>query len=98
MATQSASEMVKSIDILMEIRWVKQAWEDVTSSTITNCFNHCGIHEVQNDDNEDPFACLESDVDCGGSVLQELVAAFDTTVTVNEYVMADNDLQHLLHI
>ena len=84
--------MVKSIDILMVIRWVKQAWEDVTGSTITNCFKHCGIREVQNDDNQDSFACLESDVDCGESVLQELVAAFNTTVTANEYVMADNDL------
>ena len=71
---QSASGMVKSIDIVMAIRCVKQAQENVTSRKITNR-NSCG----SNDDDEDPFPCFESDVDCGESVLQELVAAFDTT-------------------
>ena len=30
---------MKSIDILMTIGWIKQAWEDLTSSVITNCLS-----------------------------------------------------------
>ena len=34
----SAAEMLQDVNILMAIRWVKQAWKDVTPSTVKRCF------------------------------------------------------------
>lgn len=36
----TASQITKSIDLLTAIQWVKQAWGEVKSDTITNCFKH----------------------------------------------------------
>ena len=38
----SASAICKSVNVLDAIRWIKQAWEDVSATTISNCFRHCG--------------------------------------------------------
>ena len=39
----SATEIVKGVDVLMAIRWIQDAWKEVTNSTIKNCFEKCGI-------------------------------------------------------
>ena len=40
---KSASEIVKSLNVLQAIQWVQESWKDVTSATIKNCFEKCGI-------------------------------------------------------
>ena len=39
----SAEEYAKSIDIYMAVTWALKAVENVKSTTIINCFRHCGI-------------------------------------------------------
>ena len=39
---QSATEIVKNVDILQAIRWVQESWEEVTNVTIKNCFEKSG--------------------------------------------------------
>lgn len=39
----SATEVCKSVDLLQAIRWIAQAWESVSESTIKKCFAKAGI-------------------------------------------------------
>ena len=39
----SATEVSKSVDLLQAIRWITQAWEDVSESTINKCFIKAGF-------------------------------------------------------
>ena len=54
----TASQFVKSIDILTAIWWVKQAWDAVSADTIVNCFKHCGVQPLT-DEATNPFADLD---------------------------------------
>ena len=56
---QNASDWVKSINVAHAVNWIKNAWNSVTSETIVNCFRHCGIVPIiddnivnQNDEND----------------------------------------------
>lgn len=40
---RTASEVTSSLNILMAIRWVAQAWKDVKEETIRKCFRSAGI-------------------------------------------------------
>ena len=40
---KSASEIVKSLNVLQAIQWVQKSWKDVTNATIKNCLKKCGI-------------------------------------------------------
>ena len=54
---KTASEIVKSVNLLMAIRWMVSAWEEVPSEVISKCFKHVGMYpdeEMEMDD--DPFA------------------------------------------
>ena len=42
-ALNSATELSKSVDLLQAIRWIAQAWEDVSKSTIKKCFIKAGF-------------------------------------------------------
>ena len=56
----TASDITKSINILMAIQWVKQAWEQVKETTIINCFTTCGASsDVETADETDPFTELD---------------------------------------
>ena len=55
-ASLTATDVVKKIDILLAIRWVKQAWEAVKVETVVNCFKHCGVQLTTEETTEDPFA------------------------------------------
>ena len=39
----TASQIVKSISVLMAIRWVAEAWDSVQEETIRKCFTKSGI-------------------------------------------------------
>ena len=85
----SASGITQTVDILMAIRWIKVAWEQVKSSVIVNCFKHCGaIPEGVTEDEQDPFADIEEDTAAIGG----LVSRIQGDITANEYGSADDDL------
>ena len=50
----SASEIVKSVNLLMAVRWMVNAWNEVKSEVISKCFRHVGMDLDEDDD--DPFA------------------------------------------
>ena len=43
--TVCASQLLKEVDILQAIYWLKQAWDDVKEETITKCFKMCGFKD-----------------------------------------------------
>ena len=86
----TVSSIVKTVDVLMAIRWIKQAWEEVKPQTIAKCFRQCGaIPQEQSD--EDPFAGLD-DEDDATARLEELVDQLGSDITTDEYMAADDDL------
>ena len=39
----STRQIVKGVDVLVAIRWIQEAWKEVSNSTIKNCFEKRGI-------------------------------------------------------
>ena len=48
-----ASEIAKDIDILQAMTWVADAWKEVSTETIKNCFAKCGITKQTSEDEDD---------------------------------------------
>ena len=57
--SHSASEIVKSVNLLMAVQWMVNAWDKVKCKVISKCFRHIGMYpsamELDEDD-DDPFA------------------------------------------
>ena len=58
---KTASDIVKSINLLMAINWGKQAWDEIMTSQdiIAKCFNKVGLvpdaNIIEGNNNDDPF-------------------------------------------
>ena len=82
----NASNICKSVNVLLAMRWIKQAWAQVSAATIKNCFKHCGAMPTESEEEfTDPFADLdtqESDV----ANLDELVTPLNSGITAAEYL------------
>ena len=87
--SSNASEIVKSVDLLMSIEWGKQAWDEVSSDTVIKCFKRAGLYpeaEVEEDE-DDPFEGEEL------SSLQFLVNSLNASCPAQEFVCCDDDLE-----
>ena len=88
----NASKICESVNVLLAIRWTKQAWEQVSAATIKNCFKHCGAMPTESEEElTDPFADLdtqESDV----ANLDELLTSLNSGTTAAEYLDPEDDL------
>ena len=92
----SATDVVKTVNILVAIRWVALAWVEVNSETILKCLRKAGIlgtdmaDVVACDSTEDPFVeadrCMELQ-----SLINETMGV-DSSCPANEYVNGDDDL------
>ena len=54
----TASDIVKSVNLLVAIRWIALAWSEITPDTIVKCFRKAGILDAELDvvyRNDDPF-------------------------------------------
>ena len=55
---KTASEIVKSVNLLMAVRWVVSAWEEVPAAVVSKCFKKVGMYPVENlnaEEDDDPF-------------------------------------------
>ena len=52
-----ASQLLKEVDVLQAIYWIKQTWDDVKAETIQKCFKNCGFKEQTLEDGT--FLCVE---------------------------------------
>ena len=91
---EKASDVVKSINILIALRWAAKAWSLVKPETITKCFRKAGIlnvdHEVishELDIDNDPF--LEADIYTQVQSLIEQTMPTDEHCNVNDYLNDD---------
>ena len=75
-----APDIIKAVDILKVIGWVKSAWEEVTPDTIKHCFEKCGF-PTEN------YEALSSDFD---EEFQALFNEISADCSVDEYLDADN--------
>ena len=51
---------MKSVNLLMVIRWMVSAWLEVVSEVISKCFKHVGMYpDEEMEMNDDPFAGKE---------------------------------------
>ena len=88
----NASKICKSVNVLLAIRWIKQAWELVSPTTIKNCFKHCGALSTESEEElTDPFSDLDTQ-GCDVADLDELLTPFDSCITATEYVDEEDDL------
>ena len=69
----NATKICKSVNVLLPIRWIKQAWEQVSATTINNCFEHYGAMQTKSEEElTDPFADLDTQ-ESGVANLDELI-------------------------
>lgn len=92
-SSETASVISESVSVLDAIRWIKQAWEDVSTKTITNCFHHCGAFPSQEDEDQgDPFADLDDMQDPDIANLNELVTRLNPEITAEQYLEDEEGL------
>ena len=81
------SVLIKSVNVLTAIRWIKEAWDKVKPETIRRCFKTCGINLDDSEDQplEDSFADIQGHLD-------GLVEQIDPACNSEDYLNADDDL------
>lgn len=86
-----ASSIVKTVNVLTAIRWIKKAWDAVQPQTIINCFRKTGAlpQDVETENEEDPFADIEEE---DMSSLDELVHQINPDTSANDYINTDEGL------
>ena len=89
----NASSICKSVDVLLAIRWIKEAWAAVSPNTIINCFRRCGaIPRISSEnDSEDPFDDLDDQTQ-DMTNLNELVQQMGCCITAEQYILDEEDL------
>ena len=85
--SNGASDIVKSVKLLMSIEWGRQAWDDVSRETIVKCFKKTGLYPDEVEEEDDPFERGEV------SGLQELVTAMEVSCTAEEFLAAEDEIQ-----
>ena len=88
---KTASDIVKSVNLLMAIQWGKQAWDEINQDTIAKCFNKVGLvpdaNIIEGDDDDDAFEGEDM------LSLEELCKKLgEESSAAKEFVNADEDL------
>ena len=55
---QKSAREIKSVHLLVAIRWMVSAWQEVKPEVITRCFKHVGMYPDESEviEIDDPFA------------------------------------------
>ena len=85
--SKSASDIVKSVNVLMAIEWGRQAWDELSPDTIQKCFKKTGLFPEDSVPEDDPFEGEES------QELQELMNMIDAPCNADEYISAEDDIE-----
>ena len=80
----SATQIVKGVDVIMAIRWLQEAWKEVTNLTIKNYFEKCGIK------GDDELIEGQEDDDLE---FEALVRELTTDISAAEYANFDENVQ-----
>ena len=80
----SATQIVKGVDVLAAIRWLQEAWKEVTNLTIKNYFEKCGIK------GDDELMEGQEDDDLE---FEALVRELTTDISAAEYANFDENVQ-----
>ena len=83
--SNSASDNVKSVDLLMSIEWGRLAQDDVSKEAIVKCFRRTALYSNKVDEEDDSFEGEEL------SGLQELVTAMEVSCTAKDFFLAAED-------
>ena len=93
----TVSQIVKSISVLMAIRWVAEAWDSVQEETIRKCFTKSGITCPVSllfidymKMREDPFDDVEAQEEL--HELLDRISPSDTNCPVEEYIDGEGDV------
>ena len=93
----TASDVVKSINILIALRWVAKAWSLVRAESIAKCFRKAGILNTNLnviscdlEEEDDPF--LEADMRMEVQSLIEKTMPTDGRCNLDEYLSGDDNL------
>ena len=92
----SASQIVKSVSVLMAVRWVAEAWDSVKEETIKKCFAKSGITGSSFSvvsrlyEDEDPFDDIEAEEELHD--LYDQISPSDTNCPVEEYINGEGDV------
>ena len=86
-----ASEITKSVHVLMSIQWGKKAWDEISEETIKKCFLKVGLFPEEigaTDEDDDPFAGEEM------QSLEELCTMLNMPdyISAQEFLDAEDEL------
>ena len=91
----TASDVVKSVNLIMALRWVAHAWNTVNSDTISRCFRKAGVLDsglgVVNrgmEEEVDPFDDLDADHQVQDLISRTMPA--EDRCTVEEYINGED--------
>ncbi len=85
---------MKSVNILVAIRWVAQAWSIVSTQTISKCFRKAGILNSEMDivscsmEEDDPFSAVDVEADLT-SLIHDVVP---NCCSSDEYINGEDSL------
>ena len=88
----TASEITKSVHVLMSIQWGKKAWDEISEETIKRCFVKVGLFPEEMggiDGDDDPFDGEEM------KNLEELCSGLNLPdhISAQEFLDAENELK-----
>ena len=86
-SSSCASEIVKSVNLLMAIEWGKQAWDEVAGTTITKCFKKTGLYPDSEVVDDDPVEGEDN------QELGDLLTRLHASCTAEQYIAEEDDLE-----
>ncbi len=90
----SNDEFSSTIDVLDACYWIKNSWDQVSKTTIINCFNHAGydVSRMNYDNNEDSIA-MDQLSELVNIRNNKLKTSPEASISATEYVDIDKNVE-----